>query len=519
MWNHAVAAACLLVPPTLDEEAPERAAGAEPTRVLVVTIGAPAEDAAFAGAVARAARFHGAAVLAVADVDDPALRTGLAAAAPEQALVFVPAERLDVRLHRRLLALARQLDDDPFVDVEFGYLTGRDGSAIARLWERTELLHRRGLASTRWSSVFVASGMRSVRYAEYLPAEARAAGFQGDALALGIVEADPDVRAFAARELPWLAGSAVVTFTGNGDPQGIWLFDGARNLDASRHVDYAPDRVGLDPDGSMPRLLARDVRALDLGGAIVWSGTCHSAVPIRALVEGDIVSTFGRTTGPVVHVLGADESLCLAFVDAGAVALLAPIGANHGFAVDREQQFALAHGATLGAAIASTWDDVVLSAGGAPRLGDPVAGDDEDVMGGGGANRVLIGDPTLRPFPRVQPRGAATRVEFARERLVAQVDWDAGFQPLAWDMYGDDPARDWRVVARVELVEGERPVAIASAKVTVVGGDGAPLPYELGPCLVEHERGRAILHLCARAPRSSVSDRAVSARFEVELTH
>jgi hypothetical protein len=517
MWTHALAALVVLAPAPSDENTESVASAPDHTRVLVVTIGAPEADAAFADAVARAARFHGAALLAVPDVDDPALRVGLVAAAPEQALVFVPAERLDVRLHRRFLALARELDEDPFVDVEFGYLTGRDGAAIARLWERTERLHRFGLASTRWNSVFVASGMRSLRYTGHVSAEARAAGFGGDGLALGIVEADPDVRAFAARELPSLAGSAVVSITGNGDPQGIWLFDGARNLDPSRHVDYHPGRVGLDPDGSMPRLLARDVRALDLAGAIVWSGTCHSAVPIRALVEGDIVSTFGRTQGPIVHVLAPDESLCLAFLDAGVAALLAPIGANHGFAVDREEQFALTHGATLGAAIASTWDDVVLSAGGAPRLGDPLAGDDEDVMCAGGANRILIGDPTLRPFPRVAPRGAATRVEFAGERLVVRVDWDAGFQPLAWDMYGDDPERDWRVVARVELVTGTTPVAIAACAMSVVSGDGAPLPYVLGPCLVEHERGRSVLHLSARAPRALVSDRALSARFEVEL--
>jgi hypothetical protein len=272
----------------------------------------------------------------------------------------------------------------------------------------------------------------------------------------------------------------------------------------------------------MPRLLAADVRRRDLSGAVVWSGTCHSAVTRRAVVEGDIVSTFGRTSGRVIHELPPDESLCLAFLDAGAIALLAPVGANHGFAVDVEQDFALRHGATLGAVIAATWDDVVLASNGSPQLADPfdaVEGEDEHIMAAGGANRVLIGDPTLAPFRAVADPRERVVVTRDGDSLTVEVAWEAGFEPRAWDMYGNDRARDGRITARVELVRGAARVSIAKASVDVVDGDGGVLPFVLGPCLVEDEPGFAVLHLCARAARESIGTRALRARFTLELAH
>jgi hypothetical protein len=492
---------------------------------LVLVVAAPANDPDFERVVAAMVRFHGAARLDTPAAPGREILPDLRAIAPRNVLVAVPAAEFDAALHRRVLALACAVDDDPFTDFHFGYLTARDGRALFELWERNEALHATGPRSTGWNEVMVATGIESLVYVKHVPRLAALAGFAGDAVCLGCVENDTDVLDFAARELARLDGSAVVTFTGNGDPQGVWLFDGRRNLDRDAHWDYAPERVGSDPNGVMPRLVAADVRRRDLSGAVLWSGTCHSAVTRRAVVEGDIVSTFGRTNGRVIHELPPDESLCLAFFDAGAVALLAPIGANHGFAVDVEQDFALRHGATLGATIASTWDDVVLSANGAPRLADPfdtVEGEDEDAMAGGGANRVLVGDPTLTPFRAVADPAERVVVTRTGDALTVDVAWEAGFEPRAWDMYGDDRERDGRITARVELVRGAERLRITSAAVHVTDDSvtehrGAALPFVLGPCLVEDEPGFAVLHLCARAARESIGTRALRARFTLEL--
>src|SRR6185436_16446753 len=222
------------------------------------------------------------------------------------------------------------------------------------------------------------------------------------------LQSDPDCLAFVARSLPKLAKAGVISMTGNGDPQGVWLFDGNRNLDPKCHWPFDPARVGEDKEGVMPRILAARYAALDASRPVVWSGTCHSAATHRVFVEGDIVSTFGKTDGATVYALPPDESLALGLISGGAVALLAPIGANHGYAVDLEAEFALEHGASLGETIKSTWDDVFLQARGELKLVIPREGAKYDawaepVMQGGGANRALLGDPTLRPFEQAAP--------------------------------------------------------------------------------------------------------------------
>ena len=113
--------------------------------------------------------------------------------------------------------------------------------------------------------------------------------------------------------------------TGNGDPQGIWLFDDRRNIDSSLHWPFDPEKVGLDPKNEMPRLMANQFRQLKLQSPIIWSGTCHSGATHRVFVEGDIVSTFGTSDRIEVYELTPKESLCLSMIHAGAGALLVPL--------------------------------------------------------------------------------------------------------------------------------------------------------------------------------------------------
>jgi hypothetical protein len=539
----------------------DRAAGG----YLVVTIGLDAladSEAAdvYRATARRAALFHGGQYQPldgvpsdVADRTDPPLPgaratmealallelTCAAASARHEdvtdLLVVVPPERLDAGLHRRLLAFSHGLDEDPFCDLRLGYLTASDPARLVAFWEANETAQRDGLRSKRWMGAFVTSQMASTIYANHLPEIASAAGYSGSSLAFSCVESDPHVLEFVDEHLTDLEGAGVLSLTGNGDPQGIWLFDGQRNMDRSLHWPYAPERVGEDPLGRMPRLRASQLRALDLAGTVVWSGTCHSAVPLAAWVEGDIVSTFGRVDAPTRHLLTKNDSLCLAFIDAGAVALVAPIGANHGMAVDREQEHALRHGAALGDAVRSTYVDLVLARGARPVLGVPggtpaemEAWEHEPVMPGGGANRILIGDPGLRPFATTPHPDERVRIETTpgtrSETSVfhtVHVEWDPGFHADAWDMYGADRAADWRVRTRLEFDPLELPL---DAHVEIVGfaatrpRDGASLPYRATRAMVEHHAGRAYLHLVANAPRAGLEYEGVHARFVVVVT-
>ncbi len=475
---------------------------------------------AFAQVAGQVAEYHGAEQLEADAGDLDSLEETLGRMAPEQVLYVLYPELLDIDLHRRLLLLSARLDEDRLPDFTFGYFTHADGAGLRELWRRTKRLHEEGLRTDKWINTFVTSGMKSTIWASYLGELEKAAGFEGPGIGFAIVEDDPECEAFVAEKLPLLEDAAVIQLTGNGDPQGIWLFDDHRNVDSARHWPYEAGKVGHDPEGEMPRVMASELAALELDAPILWSGTCHSGATCRVFVEGDIVSTFGTTYRVTVHELEPEESLCLAFLEAGAAALLVPIAANHGFSVDLESGFALRTGASLGETIKSTWDDVFLAAEGELHLDLPVPGEPhssrEAVMQGGGANRILIGDPALRPFARTDDPRTSVSIESIEGGggFDVQLEWDEGFHARAWDIYGTH-SKDWRIGERVDVTDRLAPTARIDVTVLVTDSAGEELDgYELTRAELEHFHGRLYLHLQANADRT-VGDGAKTARFRV----
>ena len=136
-------------------------------------------------------------------------------------------------------------------------------------------------------------------------------------------------------------------------------------------------------------------------------------------------------------------------------------------------------------------------------------------MQGGGANRVLIGDPALRPFAPTAHPAESVAVAAVEGGLDVTVAWRAGWHSHAWDMYGTDRAADWRVVARVDLGPADEPARELDVALSATGDGGAPVPYALRHAVVESWRGRHVLHLQANAPRAGVEREGVTARFEV----
>ncbi len=525
--------------PTVDVYAPDRLLPAERRGsggLLVVALGAapdPLERKRFTAVAKTIAAERKSPLLELATFDLARLESELRARLPESVLFVVPPTLLDVALHREVVLLSARLDEDVFADFSFGWFTARDGKALEALWRGTEETRRQGLSSRRWVTTFVTSGMKSTQYPGEQLALAHAGGFEEEAYAFAEIQSDPDCLAFVEKTLPRLEKAGVVTITGNGDPQGVWLFDGDRNLDPKLHWPYDPARIGEDKDGVMPRIRAARFAALKLDRPIFWSGTCHSAATHRVFVEGDIVSTFGRTgdgpggnpTTPTIYVMPADESMALGLLSAGAVALLAPIGANHGYAVDLEAEYALEHGASLGETIESTWNDVFLQARGAPKLVIPRAGVAQDafaepVMQGGGVNRALLGDPTLRPFEKVAHPSEQVRItKTGAGSFDVVVDWMRGTHIKSWNLYAADmqPGRK-RVLAIVDVTE-LIPADVAlriSATCAATGNGGESLPQvKLTHAEPEVDHGRRLLHLQAEGPEASLADRDVHALFHV----
>ncbi|HEX5053409.1 MAG TPA: tetratricopeptide repeat protein [Planctomycetota bacterium] len=492
-------------------------------RYLVVAIDLAADRAADAGYLAAAhaaGAFHGGDVWAWDGEDFGSLERQLRERGPENVLFVARPERLDLVLHRRILLLSAGIDDDWFVDFAFGYLTAEDGAACERLWQRIVTVHRRSPLHGVWWQASVTSNATSLEYADAASALAKAAGFRGPHYYYST--ANDDRAALIERSLATMRSASVVEFTGCGDPQGIWLFDDRRNLDDKLHWDYAADRVGADT-GSMPRLLAARFRELTLDAPILWSGTCHSGAVCRVFVEADIVSTFGRTARTTVHRLAPRDSLALSWLAAGAASLLVPLGANHGMSVAMEVDFALRNGASLGETIQSTYDDVLLAAQGRLVLDLPVEGEphghDEAVMQGGGSNRILIGDPALRPFAAVDSAAAAAEkvtAERTEAGLRVTVERAAGWQPRAWDMYGQDRDRDYRALVRVDLgALGLQDRTDFDARVSAHAPGGAPLPYAMQRAAVEDHAGHRFLHLQANGPRARLDREAATIVFDV----
>lgn len=491
--------------------------------VSVALSGKDAETAAFANVAREAAKLHGAKVLEFDGNGFDDLEKRLRAADPANVLFVIKPDAFDLNFHRRVTLMSARIDDDPFCDFSFGYMTAKNGAAVAKLWERTVALHKKGLPNKVWNDLGVASKFDPSKIDGFIPEIAKAAGFQGAAYFCAEKEWKSYSFEKALEHLQQMKDASVISISGNGDPQGIWLFSGNRNLDPKLHWAFDPAKVGWDPKGEMPRIKAAEWRRIPLKGPVLWSGTCHSGATRRVFVEGDIVSTFGKSESVVVYELKPEDSLCLAYIDAGAAALILPIGANHGMSCNLEQDFALAWGASLGEAVRSTYDDVMLQSGGKPKVGVKVPGQPMHVAGAaimqeGGLNRALFGDPALRPFKATKhPLETTTVTPITPRGVDVVVAWKKGFHASGWDLYGTNRAADGRMSARVSVdgqMPAEGPLPKVTATVEAKDGAGAAIPFTMTHEVVERDHGRLWLHLQANVPRELMDGRDVTATFK-----
>lgn len=490
--------------------------------VAVALDGLDAESVAFRKVADEVARFHRGRVLPFDGAGFPGLLAALREAEPAFVAFVIRPDRFDVNFHREVALLSARVDDDVFCDFRFGYLTARNGAGLAKLWSRTAALHASGLASKVWIETAVAEKFDPIAIEDFIPAIAKAAGFAGATCFFATKEWKAYSFEKVLEHLKRLETASVVSMSGNGDPHGIWLFDGNRNLDEAKHWPFDPAKVGQDPKGEMPRVKAGHYRKLRLRSPVVWSGTCHSGATRRVYVEGDIVSTFGRSEKVVAYDLEPEDALSLAWLEAGAVALLVPVASNHGMSADLEIDYVIGNGAPLGAAIKSTIDDVMVQSGGRPKIamkavGQPAFAAHESPMQSGGMNRVLIGDPALRPFAAAKhPLEVVTVTPITPRGVDVAVTWEKGFHAWAWDMYGDR-RDDWRICARVPI-DGLMPAGAQTpevrAEVAVRDGDGAAVPFTLTHAVVERDRGKLVLHLQANAPRAASENRTLHATFK-----
>jgi hypothetical protein len=320
----------------------------------------------YAKAIASATNLHPKAEVATFTVGDlERAKSILLARKPRYVLLFLKPDELDVNFAWQWLTLSTQLDDDPFVDVRTGIITGATPADAAAFMDRIALAARGKLTLPASCLDNLGPNLQAGK-ADFFT-------FPGDFMIpvlqdrLRLFSISHGAGAFTDQQLDSLVDAGIVHFGGHGHP----------------------DRVD---DG----VTAQQAAKLKLAPCVVFNGACYTGVTNRwydqFTRDGKVAE---KTTSPA-------DSFCLNLLRNSAVAYLAALHPDHGIPVYQEMEYVAYSGGSLGDAIKHTYDGVVLSNGGQlPTFEHFAAGmrsprwTPTDVMLKGTASRVLFGDPAL----------------------------------------------------------------------------------------------------------------------------
>jgi hypothetical protein len=393
----------------------------------------------FRAAIDRAKRLHPEAKRIDFDPGDlTAVEATLREMQPRYALVFIRPDELDVNFAWRWLETTSRLDDDPFVDVRTGFITGATPEAaeafVTRIADAVQgILRLRGAFVDNLGPPEQGDTayFNSVRGAPFVPV------LQGRLRLRSISHGKGN---FSDDRLDSMAGAGFIHFGGHGHP----------------------DRID---DG----LTARQIPRLDLAPCVVFNGACYTGVTRRWYEMG------GEKV--VERMVEPGECFCLNLLDKPVLAYLAALHPDHGMPVYQELEYMAWTGAPLGDVIKHTQDGVILGAGGKwptfERLRDGEAAPrwtPADVMLKGTAARVLFGDPALAVCYPITPAPFTIQAmeEDGAVRVTATVQ-NVDLKSTFTDTYHNDlnpqaPFND-RALVVVDLPQGWR----GAGKVEVVG--------------------------------------------------
>ena len=439
------------------------------------------------------------------------------------ALVLAPGS-IDANLPRRLVPILTRFDEDPFVDCAFGIVTGATDDDAERFVHNVVRASKANLPLRRFEATsVVVDECRRIEGGARPGPVARAL----DTTSLWVTGKDPQWAPFLERHRGAARGSGYVEWGHCGDSQGIWLFSMYRNMERDKHWEYAPEKVGWDPSGEMPRMTpALLLTGVDLFPAVVVNGSCHSGVTRDTIVAADIVSTFGDTGGRVrFHPIAPHESFPLMAIAHGATAYIAPLAANNANRAAIEEWLILAGGTPLGQVMKRTYDELVMgSAQGVLsfelfRDGEPAPR--ESPMFHDTVQRVLFGDPAFLPWR--EPVATTHRVEV--ERVDGEKGEGAALRiSVAWDRLADDPwvwdpwlerrdprgarGRIYELIPLAQEPAGAPRVEVLEA-FTIKGQGRTAIGLEAFALLERDLAGRPVLHLKASGRREDLDARGL----------
>ena len=428
----------------------------------------------YSEAVEEAKRLHPeASTAAFAPGDEDAILDLLRKYRPYYALLFMTPDELDVNFAWMWLRLTTQIDDDPFVDVRSGFITGRDPKSAARMVRRIaeavegkRLLPAALVDNLGPNPSAAPSGFHVSSTSFFLPVFAHC--MDAKSISHG-------VHGFTKDRMDSMKNAGLVHFGGHGFPNRI--------------VD------GINGPW---------VRRLVLSPCVVFNGACYTGV------TGVWFDTRSGMAAKKKVVLG--QSFCLGILATDLIGYLAALHPDHGIPVYQEMEFMAYTGASLGDVMKHTHDGVILAGGKALEDLTPLTDGTSlrnrtpsEVMLTGTASRVLFGDPALLVMEAITDAPFSVEVAPALEDnlQVKATLKNESLKSTFTDTYYSDLASDRRLfneMARfvVDLPDGWN--SVSRVRIRQVAVKGQELASRLVGFGLEEDRGRHRLHVQVDVP-------------------
>ncbi len=404
---------------------------------------------------------------------------------PDSVLVVIRPETLDLNFAYDFLDMAGRVDEDPFVDFVYGFITGRSPEAALAFLKETDAVRRKpGLVPRAAMDCLGPNNLDEDRvwrwkFARMLP---KLKGFE-------LASMNHGKRGYPQSRLGDLEGFGYVHFGGHG----------------------VPDRI-------VQGLTADQVSRVNLRHAVVFNGACWTGVTCRS---------FDWRTGRI-RAVETKNPFCLAVLDRGVAAYLAAVHPDHGIPVYQEMERLFSTGETLGEVMKYTYDQVVMASGGKrpafPRWKD---GEAPPALGRGTmelhgtAARVLFGDPRFKPLKKVAKSPYFVKMKRSgRNYLVKAQMLNPDLKYTHMDTFSGDMARNRMQFNDRFYFQADLPgkAKVKSVKVVTAVARKKAVKHRLVSYAVEAWRGRRILHVQVDFPSRGyqVSDiRNPSAKVEV----
>lgn len=453
----------------------------------------------------------------------------LAALAPRYVAIVLKPTELDINFIRRFLEMSTLLDDDPFSDFSYGFITGATGQDAVNFANSIIYADTHGIYGYPLNiGGYAASSINFVYpfatgFMTYLdPPSASYIYMETSDSGTG--------RTFFLANTAYLMNNKILDIGYNGDPHMVWLFEGG-NINPNPPVwVYDPTKIE-NPAYARVGITSQDIGALNLYPAVAFNGACHSGEPKTVMVEGDIAATFGDTQGIVEFYTMSDGfSFALSILKTGITGYFAPCGANNANDQGEDIYNAFLFHEPLGDIHKRSNDAVVMGfLGNRPNLkiysqGQTTYGcdvltsgtfDPSDWSGacymlGGKANRIYFGDPMFNPY-RDNHSDSLQLVHITMDSVspdTRDIQFHFHKPDGYWPVWDKFHFGNTRIYAPVELPSNF--LEVSGFAVTYASG-----PYDLVIHATEHFEGKTILHIEADVPNDLYSPVDYTIRFHV----